>query len=249
MLKSDGAFFLRCDVNGNYIARGLLNDISKIDGIKWIRFLYSYPESIDDELINTVKTNNKICKYFDIPIQHISDNVLKNMHRKSDGNSIKNTIQHIRKEIPNVIIRTTLIAGFPGETEEDFQLLYDFVKEYKIDKLGCFAYSKEDKTIASRMSNQIIKKIKNKRSNEIMKIQQKISKEILKNKIGNVYETILEDITDDGKYFIGRSYMDVKDEDGVIYVEYNDKYGINEFVNCKIINSTEYDLIGIIIDN
>lgn len=222
----------------------LLNDISKIDGIKWIRFLYSYPESIDDELINTVKNNNKICKYFDIPIQHISNNVLKNMNRKSNGDSIKETIKKIRKEIPNVIIRTTLIAGFPNETDEEFQELYNFVKEYKIERLGCFAYSQEDGTIASRMNNQIPNKTKTTRKNRIMKLQQSISKKVMMDKIGKTYEVLLESVTDDGKYFIGRSYMDVPKEDGVIFIKYDKNYLINEFVNCTITDSFEYDLIG-----
>ena len=222
----------------------LLNDISKIDGIKWIRFLYSYPESINDELIEIVKNNNKICKYFDIPIQHVSDNVLKNMNRKSDGSSIKKIISKIRKEIPGVIIRTTLIAGFPEESEEEFNELYNFVKDYRIDRLGCFAYSKEDGTIASRMDNQISEKIKKARKNKIMKLQQKISKEIMSSRIGQNYEVLLESVTDDGKYFIGRSYMDVPNEDGVIFIKFNKNYCLNEFVNCIITDALEYDLLG-----
>lgn len=232
------------DLYGKARLGELLNDISKIKGIKWIRFLYSYPESIDDELINIVKNNEKIVNYFDIPIQHISDNVLKNMHRNSNGDSIKKLIKHIRKEIPDVIIRTTLIAGFPNETEEEFRELYDFVKEYKIDKLGCFAYSKEEGTLASKMSGQIPKKIKEKRMNEIMSLQQSISKSIMKNKIGSTYKVYLEDITSDGKYYIGRSYMDVPEEDGVIFVKYDDNYGINEYVECEIVDAYIYDLVG-----
>lgn len=225
----------------------LLNDLCKIDKIKWIRFLYSYPESIDDELIKVVKENDKICNYFDIPIQHISDNVLKNMNRKSDGNSIKKLIEKIRKEIPDVVIRTTLIAGFPGEKEEEFNELCEFVKEYKIDKLGCFAYSREDGTKSSMMPNQIKEKVKNDRKNKIMKIQQEISKNIMESKISKTYEVLLEDVTDDCEYFIGRSYMDVPDSDGVIYVKYNNDYGLNEFVNVKILEAKEYDLIAEII--
>ena len=232
------------DLYGKSRLSELLEDLSKIDGIKWIRFLYAYPESIDDKLIDVVKNNDKICKYFDIPIQHISDSVLKNMHRKSDENSIKKLIKHIREEIKDVVIRTTLIAGFPGETEEDFNKMLNFVKEYKIDKLGCFAYSKEDNTLAAKMKNQIAKKVKEERKNKIMEIQQNISKEIMNNKIGNTYEVILENITEDGKYFIARSYMDVPEEDGVIFIKYNENYGLNEYVECKIIDAYEYDLVG-----
>ena len=232
------------DLYGKSRLSELLEDLSKIDGIKWIRFLYAYPESIDDKLIDVVKNNDKICKYFDIPIQHISDSVLKNMHRKGDENSIKKLIKHIREEIKDVVIRTTLIAGFPGETEEDFNKMLNFVKEYKIDKLGCFAYSKEDNTLAAKMKNQIAKKVKEERKNKIMEIQQNISKEIMNNKIGNTYEVILENITEDGKYFIARSYMDVPEEDGVIFIKYNENYGLNEYVKCKIIDAYEYDLVG-----
>ena len=237
------------DLYGKSRLSELLNDICKIDGIKWVRFLYAYPESIDDELINTVKNNDKICNYFDIPIQHISDNVLKNMNRSTDSNTIKNLIKKIRKEIPDVVIRTTLIAGFPGETEEDFNKLCDFVKEYKIDKLGCFAYSREEGTKAALMDNQIKSNIKNKRKDKIMEIQQSVSSEIMNNKIGKTYEVLLEDFTDDLEYFIGRSYMDAPEADGVIYVKYDENYGLNEFVNVKITNSNEYDLVGKIINN
>ena len=236
------------DLYGKSRLSELLNDLCKIDGIKWVRFLYAYPESIDDELINTVKNNDKICNYFDIPIQHISDDVLKNMNRSTDSKTIKNLIKKLRKEIPGVVIRTTLIAGFPGETEEDFNKLCDFVNEYKIDKLGCFAFSKENGTKASFMDNQIKSNIKTKRKNKIMKLQQSISKQIMEDKIGKTYEVLLEDFTDDLEYFIGRSYMDAPEADGVIYVKYNEKYGLNEFVNVKIIHSNEYDLIGEIVE-
>jgi len=237
------------DLYGKSRLSELLNDICKIDGIKWVRFLYAYPESIDDELINTVKNNDKICNYFDIPIQHISDNVLKNMNRSTDSDTIKNLIKKIRKEIPDVVIRTTLIAGFPGETEDDFNKLCDFVKEYKIDKLGCFAYSREEGTKAALMDNQIKSNIKNKRKDKIMEIQQGVSSEIMNNKIGKTYEVLLEDFTDDLEYFIGRSYMDAPEADGVIYVKYDENYGLNEFVNVKIINSNEYDLVGEVIES
>ena len=237
------------DLYGKSRLSELLNDISKIEGIKWIRFLYAYPESIDDELINTVKNNEKICNYFDIPIQHISDNVLKNMNRSTDSETIKNLIKKIRKEIKNVVIRTTLIAGFPGETEEEFNELCDFVSEYKIDKLGCFAYSKEEGTKAALMDNQIKESIKEERKNKIMEIQQGISKKIMEDKIGKTYEVLLEDLSDDLEYFVGRSYMDVPESDGVIYVKYDKNYGLNEFVNVEITNSNEYDLVGKIIDS
>ena len=232
------------DLYGKCKLPELLNDLCKIDGIKWIRFLYSYPESITDELIDVVKKNDKICKYFDLPIQHISDNILKMMNRKSDGNTIRNLISKLRKEIPNVILRTTLIVGFPGETEDNFNELCSFVKESKFDRLGAFAYSAEDGTPASKFPNQIDSKIKNNRRDIIMEIQQEVSLNNLKEKIGNTYECIIENITEDGEYFIARSYMDVPSEDGVIYVKYNLEYMINEFVNVLITDSDEYDLYG-----
>ena len=232
------------DLYGRVRLPELLNELCKIDGIKWIRFLYSYPESITDELISVVKNNDKICKYFDLPIQHISDDILKHMNRKSDGNTIRNLIVKLRKEIPNVILRTTLIVGFPGETEDNFNELCNFVKESKFDRLGAFSYSAEDGTPAAKFSNQVDEKTKNNRRDIIMELQQEISFNNLKNKIGKVYECIIENITEDGQYYIARSYMDVPSEDGIIYVKYDPEYMINEFVDVKIVASDEYDLYG-----
>ena len=232
------------DLYGSARLPELLNDLCKIDGIKWIRFLYSYPESITDELIEVVKNNDKICKYFDLPIQHISDEVLKKMNRKSDGNTIRNLITKLRKEIPEVILRTTLIVGFPGETEDNFNELCEFVKDSKFDRLGAFAYSAEDGTPAAKFPNQVEEDVKNSRRDTIMEIQQEVSLNNLKNRVGNTYECIIENITEEGDYYIARSYMDVPSEDGVIYVKFNPEYMVNEFVNVKIVDSDEYDLYG-----
>ena len=236
------------DLDGKKRLAELLDDLSKIDGIEWIRFLYSYPESIDDELINVVKNNPKICKYFDLPIQHINDRILKRMNRKTTGNDIRNLIKKLRTEIPNVILRTTLIVGFPGETDEEFNELCLFVKDVKFDRLGAFAYSAEDGTPAAKFKEQVPEKIKEERQNIIMEIQQEVSKDNLLGKIGNVYDCLIENITEDGKYFIGRSYMDVPSEDGVIYIKYNPMYMINEFVKVKIIDSSFYDLYGEVVE-
>ncbi len=236
------------DLYGKSRLAELLNDLCKIEGFKWIRFLYSYPETITDELIEVVKNNDKICSYFDLPIQHINNEVLKRMNRKSDTDSIKKLIKKLREEIPGVILRTTLIVGFPGETEEQFNELCEFVKESKFDRLGAFAYSAEDGTPAAKFKDQIDEFIKIERKNKIMEIQQSVSVNNLKNKIGNNYECIIENITEDGEYYIGRSYMDVPSEDGVIFIKYNPEYMINEFVNVKITDSKEYDLIGEIIE-
>lgn len=236
------------DLYGKKRLAELLDDLSKIDGIEWIRFLYSYPESIDDELINVVKNNPKICKYFDLPIQHINDCILKRMNRKTTGNDIRNLIKKLRTEIPNVILRTTLIVGFPGETDEEFNELCLFVKDVKFDRLGAFAYSAEDGTPAAKFKEQVPERIKEERQNIIMEIQQEVSKDNLLGKIGNVYDCLIENITEDGKYFIGRSYMDVPSEDGVIYIKYNPMYMINEFVKVKIIDSSFYDLYGEVVE-
>ena len=232
------------DLYGEPKLAELLEKLCKINDLKWIRFLYSYPETITDELINVVKNNDKICNYFDIPIQHISNIVLKKMNRKSDENSIKNVINKIRKEIPNVEIRTTLIVGFPGETEEDFEKLYKFVEETKFDKLGVFMYSKEDGTPAARLKEQVHPATKKRRYNKIMQIQKEISKQNLEKKIGNTYEVLIENISFDKKYYIGRTCMEVPDIDGIVYVENLQDNLIGKFVKCQIIDVNDYDLFA-----
>ena len=245
------------DIYGKPMLAELLHKISEIDGIEWIRFLYTYPETITDELIEEVKNNDKICKYFDIPMQHISDRILKKMNRKSTGESIRNLITKLRKEIPGVVIRSTLMVGFPGETEEDFEELYEFVKWAKLDKLGCFTYSKEEGTAASKMENQVHPMTKKKRYNKIMALQQQISEENMKKHIGRTLKVLVEtarngivhinseEDTAENKFnydCIGRTYMDVPDIDGVIYIK--GKAKPNTFVNCKVTGYKEYDLIG-----
>lgn len=222
----------------------LLQKLCKLDGPKWIRFLYAYPESITDELIQVVKEEPKICNYFDIPLQHFSDKVLKRMNRKSDSKSIERVITKLKEEIPDVIIRTTMIVGFPGETEEQFNELHEFVKRARFDKLGAFKYSKEDGTPASRLPEQIHHSTKKKRWNLIMKTQESIANEKLQEKIGNTYLAIVDSVTVDGKYLVARSYMDIPDEDGVIYIENDGKTKIGEFINCVITGCRGYDLIG-----
>lgn len=232
------------DLYGKERLPELLEELSKIKGIKWIRFLYSYPETISDELIRVVKNSDKIVHYFDIPIQHISNNILKKMNRKSNKDTIINLINKIKREIPDVILRTTLITGFPGETEEYFNELCEFIKEAKFDRLGSFAYSMEEGTAASKLPNQVDEDTKLRRNNTIMEIQQEISKERLKEKIGNTYTCIVENMTDDGEYYIGRSYMDVPSEDGVIYIKYQEGIILNEYIEVLITDSSEYDLYG-----
>ena len=239
------------DIYGKSRLAELLQEISKINGIEWIRFLYSYPEGITDELIDTVANNPKIAKYFDIPIQHISNAVLKRMNRKTSKEKIENLLEKIRNKIPNVTLRTSLIVGFPGETEEQFGELLEFVKKAKFDKLGTFMYSKEEGTPASRLPEQIHGNTKKARYNKIMKVQKQISLEKQENKIGKTYKVLAEDISFDGKYFVGRTMQDVPEEDGLVYIKdaqnYKQEDILNHFVECKIEEASEYDLIGTIV--
>lgn len=232
------------DIYGEPKLAELLQEICKIDKIKWIRILYSYPETITDKLIQVIKENNKICNYFDIPIQHISDSVLKRMNRKSNGESIRKLIQKLRKEIPNVILRTTVMVGFPGETEEDFEELYNFLKEAKFDKLGAFMYSKEEGTGAEKMPNQIHPATKKSRYNKIMKLQQEISRENLENKICTTQKARIDGITKNQKYYVGRTYMDVPEIDGVVYIKNTKQLNLGDWVDCKITEVKDYDLMG-----
>ena len=228
----------------------LLEDLSKINGIEWIRFLYSYPEGIDDKLIETVAKNDKIAKYFDIPIQHISNNILKRMNRKTSKEDITKLIKNIRNKIPNVVLRTSLIVGFPGETQSDYNELSDFVQNSKFDKLGTFMYSKEDGTPASRLPNQIHGNTKKSRYNKIMRAQAEISLQNLEKKIGKVYKVLIESLSFDGKYYVGRTMQDVPEEDGLVYIPVDKKHSskniLNNFVYCKIESVSNYDLIGIL---
>ena len=232
------------DIYGKSRLAELLTEISKIKEIKWIRFLYSYPETIDDELIKVVKENEKVCKYFDIPIQHISNNVLKRMNRKSNGEGIRKLIEKLRKEIPEVIIRTTVMVGFPGETTEDFDELYEFIQETKFDKMGAFSYSKEENTPAEKLKEQIHPATKKSRYNKIMQLQKKLIEQKLKKYIGKKLEVLIENKTFDSKYYVARSYMEAPETDEVIYIKNTQELEIGQFTNCEITDVKEYDLIG-----
>lgn len=232
------------DIYGEYKLAELLKKICKIDGFKWIRFLYAYPESITDELLDVVASERKICNYFDIPIQHFSDEILKKMNRKTTGKDIVEVVSKIRKKIPDAILRTSLIVGFPGETEEDFEILKNSVLKLKFDRLGCFTYSKEDGTPAAKFNNQIHSATKKKRNRIIMELQKDISNSKLSDKIGKQYEVLIEDVTSDEQFYIGRSYMDSPDTDGVIFVARTEEDLLNKFVKCKILDYSDYDLIA-----
>lgn len=231
------------DIYGESKLPELLEKLCEIENIHWIRFLYSYPEGITDKLIDVVKKQEKIVKYFDIPIQHISDNILKKMNRKTSKENIQNLIMKIRNEIPNVTLRTSLIVGFPGETKIDFDELYDFVNMIEFDKLGVFEYSKEEGTPASLMNEQIHHMTKKSRYNKIMCLQQKIVNKKLKNKIGDKIEVLVEEKSLDDNFYIGRTKNDVPEIDGFVYIKNNGSIDLNEFILCDIIDVDGYDLI------
>ncbi|MGO1367946.1 MAG: 30S ribosomal protein S12 methylthiotransferase RimO [Senegalia sp. (in: firmicutes)] len=235
------------DLYGEYKLNELLDKLNDIDELKWIRILYMYPETFSQSLIKSIKDNNKVLNYVDIPIQHISNKILKRMNRDTNKESIIELINNLRKQMPNIIIRTTLIVGFPGETEEDFNELYDFVKSTRFDRLGAFTYSKEEDTPASNFENQIDENIKEERRNKLMELQLDISEDILSKKINKEYEVLIEEEVEDNIY-MGRSYMDSPEIDGCVYIDSKKNLNIGDFINAKIIESYEYDLKGEVID-
>ena len=229
------------DIYGESKLVELLKELCKLD-FKWIRFLYAYPEMITDELIDVVANNEKLCNYFDIPIQHISDTVLKRMGRKSNGASIREVIKKIRNKIPDVVIRTSLIVGFPGEKESDFDELYSFVKETKFERLGVFKYSKEEGTPAVKLKEQIPEERKEERYDQIMSLQQEVSAENNQKIIGQKLECIIDGLTDDGEMYVTRSYRDVPDTDGFVFVNKEKEHKVGDFIECIVKEASEYDL-------
>lgn len=231
------------DLYGEYSLYKLLDMINDIDQIRIIRLLYLYPDHIDDKLIESIKRNKKVAHYLDIPLQHISNTILKAMNRRTNKEDIKNLINKLRKEIPDIILRTTFILGFPGETEEDFNELYKFIENVKFDKLGVFSYSREEDTPAYGMKNQIAKTLKQERIDKIMELQKDISETLMKNKVGLKLSVLIEEFVEDGLY-LGRSYMDSPDIDGGVYVNSEKDLEIGKFYNVWIKEYMEYDLIG-----
>jgi len=232
------------DIYGKYMLPKLLKELGKIENLKWIRLMYCYPDDITDELIYTIADTDKVCKYIDLPLQHSNEEILKKMNRKISRNDIENLIYKIRDNIPGIILRTTFIVGFPGETSKHFNDLIDFVKTMKFDKLGVFTFSREEGTPAYNMKGQVSEQEKERRKNILMEIQSKIS--LIKNreKIGSVYEVLIE--TKHKNYYLGRSYMDAPEIDGNIYIKSKDnlKLKSGEFVKIKILGASKYDLIG-----
>ena len=234
------------DLYSKYSLANLINKISKIEDLKWIRVLYLYPDHFTDDLIEEFKNNDKLVNYVDMPLQHISDDVLKRMNRNTSKEHIIKTLKNLRKSVPDIVIRTTFIVGFPGESDDDFNQLVDFIEDIKFDKLGVFEYSKEEGTRAASLDEQIPDSIKEERKNEIMAIQSEISAEILSKKIGKRLEVLIEEEVDEENY-VGRTYMDSPEIDGVTYVHSAKNLEIGSFVQVDVVDSLDYDLVGEII--
>ena len=236
------------DIYGEKSLPKLLDELSKIDELKWIRILYCYPEEITDELIDAIKRNPKVCNYLDMPIQHGADDVLRRMGRWTNREQIENTVSKLRKEIPDIVLRTTLITGFPGETEEDFEQLKEFVEKMQFDRLGVFTYSREEDTPAAEMVEQIEEEIKASRRDEIMQIQQDIAFDKSNSRVGEIYEVMIEGKLPEEGVYIARTYMDAPDVDGYVFIQSDYNFDSGDFVKVEITRSDEYDLIGEIID-
>lgn len=233
------------DLYGKKMLASLLKEISLIEGIEWIRVLYCYPEEITEDLIDEIASNSKVCHYLDIPIQHISNNILKKMGRKTTKESILKTIDRLRERIPDITLRTSLIVGFPSETEDDFKELQEFLKEYKLDNVGVFCYSQEEGTPAAIMNEQIDEEVKEIREKELMRIQQGISKDINRSKVGCTLDVLIED--ENEKYYIGRTKYMAPEIDGLIYIaKDNERLKKGDIFPVSIVESLEYDLIGVV---
>ena len=232
------------DLYGEKKLPELLHRLCKIPGIQWIRLLYCYPEEITDELIETIRTEKKICHYIDMPIQHASDKILKAMGRRTNNAELRNIISKLRKEIPDICLRTTLITGFPGETEEDHQILLDFIDEMEFGRLGVFTYSPEEDTKAASLDNQVDEEVKLCRKDEIMELQQEISMDKSERLVGKEFEVIIEGKASDEDVYVGRSYMDAPSVDGYVFINSEEELMSGDFAKVRIVKAMEYDLIG-----
>lgn len=231
------------DLYGKLALPELLRSLCRVDGIRWIRLMYCYEDKITDELIETVASEEKICNYMDIPLQHISDNVLQAMNRRSTSESIRGTIARLRKAIPDIHIRTTMIVGFPGESEADFEELLDFVEGARFERLGVFAYSREEGTVAGDMENQIDEDVKAMRADAVMRRQLEISREINEAKVGNTMEVMIDDIDEEGAY-IGRTVYDAPEIDDTVIFRADALLRPGEIVRVRITDAFDYDLVG-----
>lgn len=226
----------------------LLHELCKIPGIQWIRIQYCYPEEITQELIETIREEEKVCNYLDIPIQHASDRILKRMGRRTNQKQLREMIASLRSQIPDIALRTTLISGFPGETEEDQEEVMRFVDEMEFERLGVFAYSQEEDTPAAEFPDQVPQELKEERRDEIMELQQEISYEKSQSMIGKVLEVMIEGKVADENAYVGRTYMDAPGVDGLIFINTDLDLMSGDFVRAKVTGALEYDLIGEICD-
>ncbi len=232
------------DLYGRYALHELLPKLCRIDGIHWIRLLYCYEDSITDELIEVMKSEEKICKYIDIPLQHVNDGILDNMNRNSTAASIRDTIRRLREAMPDIHIRTTFITGFPGETEDCFDELADFVEEMCFERMGVFSFSPEEGTPAAEMEGQLEDEIKDRRKDILMELQRQISLECNQSKIGQTLEVLVEENNEDGT-FSGRTRFDAPEiDDGVIFTAGEEEPAAGEFIRVKITDAFDYDLVG-----
>ena len=222
----------------------LLRELCKIDGLYWIRILYCYPEEITDELVQVIKEEDKVCNYLDLPIQHASDAILKKMGRKTNKQELKEKIAMLRREIPDIALRTTLIAGFPGETDEQHEEVLDFIDEIEFDRLGAFTYSPEEDTKAAVMPDQIPEEVKEDRRDAIMELQQEIAIDKGQDRIGKTYLVMIEGKVSNENAYVGRTYMDAPNVDGYIFVNTDEELMSGDFVYVKVTGAQEYDLIG-----
>ncbi len=232
------------DLYGKKSLHILLQELAKIKGIRWIRILYCYPEEIYPELIETIKTEKKVCHYLDMPIQHASDAILKRMGRRTTKEQLKETVALLRKEIPDIVLRTTLIAGFPGETQEQHEELMEFVDEMEFERLGVFAYSPEENTPAALMPDQIPEEIKEDRRDAILELQQEIAFDKAADMVGRTLYAMIEGKVADEPAYVARTYADSPDIDGYVFVNTGEMLMSGDFVKVKITGSAEYDLIG-----
>ena len=235
------------DLYGEKKLAELLHKLCEIDGIEWIRLLYCYPEEIDDSLIEVIKSESKILNYLDIPVQHASDKILRRMGRRCDSARLREVIARLRQEIPDIAIRTSLITGFPGETEEDFKELLDFVKEIRFDRLGCFTYSREEGTPAAAFEDQLPDRVKAERRDMIMELQQSIAFEDAEGFAGRELEVLIEGKLPEDEVYVSRTYRDAPDVDGYIFLNYGKTGGrlmTGDLVRARVTGTHEYDLVG-----
>ncbi len=244
MLVAQETSLYGIDLYGKKSLPELLHRLCQISGIEWIRILYCYPEEITEELIETIKTEPKVCKYIDMPIQHASDNILKRMGRRTTNADLRSIIGRLREAIPGICLRTTLITGFPGETKEDHEELMEFIDEMEFDRLGVFCYSPEEDTPAAGYENQVDEEVKLDRKEEIMELQQEISIDKSNALVGKHMEVIIEGKAADEDVYVGRTYMDAPGVDGYIFINSEEELLSGDFAKVKVTKALEYDLIG-----